>query len=238
MKISILTGNIGSGKSTVAEELRRMGYPVISADSMMRDIYLTDPGVRAVLIAKWGPDALDPLVGLSQKVRDEALDDTSTYEFLSKLIHEPMANVLYKVIMSPIPRRSHVFLETAVIDEWIFTGSALKLNGDSIVDMTFKIATTDRDARIDRVVTRYKKRFNLDTECTGFYCDAEENYARNRKTLARFRSMVIRTDELQDRVNAEWEGDARIGTVHTFLNDCKDDPKAIACSIRNMVSED
>lgn len=43
MKIGIICGNIGSGKSSVAEELRKMGYPVINTDNLMKVIYKEQP---------------------------------------------------------------------------------------------------------------------------------------------------------------------------------------------------
>lgn len=236
MNISILTGNIGSGKSTVAEELRKMGIPVISADCMMKDIYRYDPTIRGAVTAIWGPDALDPANGLGEKVRNAALDDPSVYEYLTHIIHYPMYANLCQILHTLGWRKSkvgHVVIESATIADWMFDW----VNPTTKAEYTFKVSTSNKDERIDRVVERYKKRFNLQTECTGFVQYSDDVYEGNRKVLAEFREMVIRTDDLQNHVNAKWEGDARIGTVHKFLNDNENDPKNIACRIRDCLDE-
>jgi dephospho-CoA kinase len=234
MKIDILTGNIGSGKSTVAEELRNMGIPVISADCMMKDIYRNDPNIRGTVTAIWGPEALDPVIGLGEKVRNAALDDPSVYEYLTRILHYPMyANLcqILRALEMLRPKVTHAVIESATIAEWMFAW----INPGIKVGHTFRVSTSNKDARIDRVVERYKKRFSLHTERTGFPQYPEEVYEGNRKVLAKYREMVIRTDDLQNHVNAKWEGDDRIGTVHDFLNDSENDPLSIACSIRDCL---
>jgi len=59
MLIIVLTGTIGSGKSTVAGILRKLGAPVIDSDAVAR--HIIDPGTPAYqdVIAAFGPDILD-----------------------------------------------------------------------------------------------------------------------------------------------------------------------------------
>lgn len=234
MKIDILTGNIGSGKSTVAEELRNMGIPVISADCMMKDIYRYDPSIRGAVTAIWGTDALDPVNGLGEKVRNAALDDPSVYKYLTHIIHYPMYANLCQILHTLEMRRpavNHAVIESSTIADWMFTW----VIPTAKAEYTFKVSTSNKDERIDRVVERYKKRFTLHTERTDFHQYPEVVYEGNRKVLAKYREMVIRTDDLQNHVNAKWEGDDRIGTVHDFLNDSENDPLSIACSIRDCL---
>jgi dephospho-CoA kinase len=53
-----ITGTIGSGKSTVAELLRSLGYPVFDADAWAKSHYADEP-VKAALIERFG-EALYP----------------------------------------------------------------------------------------------------------------------------------------------------------------------------------
>jgi dephospho-CoA kinase len=54
-----LTGGIGTGKSYVAERLRRAGVPVVDADVLAKQVVLPDtPGLRAV-VERFGPAVLD-----------------------------------------------------------------------------------------------------------------------------------------------------------------------------------
>ena len=45
-----LTGGIGSGKSTIAKVLEKMGYPVFYADLEAKKIYHEDPVLKENLI--------------------------------------------------------------------------------------------------------------------------------------------------------------------------------------------
>ena len=53
-----LTGNIGSGKSTVARLLSVRGVPVIDADVLARDAVAAGSPALAAIVARWGPAVL------------------------------------------------------------------------------------------------------------------------------------------------------------------------------------
>ena len=50
-----LTGNIGSGKSTVARLLGVRGIPVIDADLLAREATMPGSPALAAIVARWGP---------------------------------------------------------------------------------------------------------------------------------------------------------------------------------------
>lgn len=54
-----ITGGIGSGKSTVCEVLRAMGYPVYDSDRRAKELMENDPAVRGQLIGAFGPAAFE-----------------------------------------------------------------------------------------------------------------------------------------------------------------------------------
>jgi len=245
MKFAILTGNIGSGKSTVAAELRKMGYPVINSDRMLKDIYLTDPGVRGAVTALWGPDAIEPLVGLSSTVRNEALDDMVVYRWLESITCGPMdlalGRVFWNLAGSPdVSGKGHgrgiAFIETAVMSDWIFGGMAMTRKMEHAY--TFRVYCLSTEARIDRVVERYQRSHRLETEQYGFFVDPQEVYDKNRKVLSEYRDMVVRTDHLQDIVNGRWyETHDGHPKPMDMLNECEDHPARIAAEIDLVVSK-
>lgn len=63
MRTIYLAGGIGSGKSTVARELERLGCRRIDLDQLSRDVLL--PGTRTTqdVAAAFGHDLLDPVTG-------------------------------------------------------------------------------------------------------------------------------------------------------------------------------
>jgi len=83
-----LTGGIGSGKSTVAEGLRRLGAAIIDADAIVKD--LTAPGGRAVeaLRQEFGPAAIGPEGGLNRAwMRARAFEDPDVRRRLEAIVH-------------------------------------------------------------------------------------------------------------------------------------------------------
>lgn len=55
-----LTGNIGSGKSTVARLLGVRGVPVIDADVLAREVVAPRSDALAAIVARWGEAMLAP----------------------------------------------------------------------------------------------------------------------------------------------------------------------------------
>lgn len=245
MKFAILTGNIGSGKSTVATELRKLGYPVIDSDRLMKDIYLSDPGVRGAICSLFGPDAIDPIVGLSANMRKLALEDMTVYRWLERIVERPMDDALESIFWKlPCTRGFNVdghtkdiaFIETAVMSDWIFGGTAMTRVRDH--EYTFKILTLKTEDRIDRVVERYRKKYKLQTEPYGFARYADEVYEGNRKLLETYRDMVVQTDHLQDKVNNAWYDENKgYPDPMEMLNESEDRPARIASEIDLIVSK-
>ena len=245
MKFGIISGNIGSGKSTVAAELRKLGYPVVDSDRLAKDIYLTDPGVRGAIFSLFGPDAIDPIIGLSATMRKLALEDMGVYRWLERIIERPMDDALESIFLNlPYTRGFNVdghtkdiaFIETAVMSDWIFGGMARTREPEH--KYTFKVCTRETEGRIYRVVERYRKEKCLQTEPYGFVQYPTEVYENNRKLLDEYRDMVVRTDRLQDIVNSTWYyGNTGHPDPMEMLNESEGQPARIASEIDLIVSK-
>lgn len=96
-----LTGNIGSGKSSVAGLLRERGAAVIDADALARQA-TDDPEVLASIARELGPDLLT----------DGRLDRAATAE---RVFGDPSARRRLNAIVHPWVRRASAVREAALL---------------------------------------------------------------------------------------------------------------------------
>ena len=98
-----LTGNIASGKSTVAHQLATLGATVIDADALAREVVA--PGLRAynAIVEHFGPDVVAP---------DGTLDRTALRQ---QVFHDPIARTALNGMVHPevARRRDELFANAA-----------------------------------------------------------------------------------------------------------------------------
>jgi dephospho-CoA kinase len=83
-----LTGNIASGKSTVAELFREWGATVIDADRLVRDVQAPGSPVLRAIAARFGQDLIDPAGVLDRKtLRRRAMGDPGALADLNRIVH-------------------------------------------------------------------------------------------------------------------------------------------------------
>jgi dephospho-CoA kinase len=83
-----LTGGIGSGKSTVAKVLARLGSTIVDTDAIARE--LTQAGGRAIpnIVAEFGPASMDDTGALDRsRMRHLAFADPSARRRLEGILH-------------------------------------------------------------------------------------------------------------------------------------------------------
>ena len=222
----ILTGHIGSGKSSVAKVLMKMGYYVVNIDRMTKDIVLDTPEIKAALFARFGSGAVVPEIGLSEEVRELALKDMKVYDWidgmLSVYLSETLSRVNKFLFRTAKPETFQMLVESATVPQWLNERARGKV---------FRILVTDTDARIDRVVERHKSKYNIETECRGFYCRTQDEYDANKRYLADYRNMIVKTDELQNKLDDKFFMFSNGRPTIDFTNDKQGDPEAIAKKI-------
>jgi dephospho-CoA kinase len=107
-----LTGNVGSGKSAVADLWRSAGVPVVSADELSRQAVLPgSPGLAAVAAA-FGMGVLAPDGSLDRaRMRALVFDDAAARERLERILHPIIAELrsrwfIWSSMCSPLVRIS------------------------------------------------------------------------------------------------------------------------------------
>lgn len=82
-----LTGGIGSGKSTVANELRQLGVPVYDSDRRARELMEGEDRLRVAVTELLGPGAYDGTTLNRPFIASRVFDDPSLLEALNALVH-------------------------------------------------------------------------------------------------------------------------------------------------------
>lgn len=88
-----VTGGIGSGKSTVIGMIRKMGYPVFSADEISRTIY-ADPGIQEK-IERHFPECISETGIDRAKLSGIVFSDKDRLEMLNSITHPAIMENLF-----------------------------------------------------------------------------------------------------------------------------------------------
>jgi dephospho-CoA kinase len=83
-----LTGNIGAGKTTVAELFRRWGATIIDADALVREVQAPGQPALREIAARFGDDLIRADGTLDRpKLRARVLQDAEDLEALNRIVH-------------------------------------------------------------------------------------------------------------------------------------------------------
>lgn len=91
-----VTGNVGSGKSTVASIWREHGAVVIDADALARELMESDRGLRRTLAIEFGDQILEPSASADvgalrrQELARRAFADPERTQALNRIVHPPL----------------------------------------------------------------------------------------------------------------------------------------------------
>lgn len=108
-----LTGNIGAGKSTVAQLFESWGATVIDADQLVRDAQAPGQPVLSRIAAAFGPDVLAADGSLDRAVlRTKVLADPDALAQLNRIVH-PEVDRRRKLILEEARQRG----ERVVVSE-------------------------------------------------------------------------------------------------------------------------
>ena len=82
-----ITGGIGSGKSTIAKQLREMGYAVYDTDSEAKRLIVEDAGVREEIEQLFGKEVYKDGVYQTALVAQRVFADQSLLARLNAIVH-------------------------------------------------------------------------------------------------------------------------------------------------------
>lgn len=123
MKTIGITGNIGSGKSSVSKILTEQGYKVLDSDSIAKKLMNENENIKKKLIESFGKDVYlsDNLINtefLSKKVYGEKKECKENLQALNKIVHPEVLDYLREKIEEfELEGLQICFVESALIYE-------------------------------------------------------------------------------------------------------------------------
>ena len=146
-----LTGGIGSGKSTIAQGLRQMGYAVYDTDSEAKRLIVEDENVRTQMVQLFGNEVYANGVYQTALVAQRVFTDRSLLDQLNAIVHPAVrADILRWATMqdSPSFRKGLgvglCFVECAILYQAGF---------DALCDKVVAV-TAPEEVRLARVLAR------------------------------------------------------------------------------------
>jgi dephospho-CoA kinase len=98
-----LTGGIGSGKSTVAEMLRKLGATIIDADRIVHELQAPGMPMLEVLAAEFGRDIIDASGALDRKALGAIVfNDKTARARLGLIVHPEVGKEMYRQVQAGI----------------------------------------------------------------------------------------------------------------------------------------
>lgn len=151
-----ITGGIGSGKSSVAEIIRAMGFPVFSCDKINRELMEERSYIEA--IKHMFPDVVQSGKIIKEKLAKLIFDDKKSLEKLNAFSHPLIMQTLQKQMKKEDSKL--VFAEVPLL----FESNSLNCFDRAIVVIRSKEARiravmerdkTDRDSVLSRIKNQY-----------------------------------------------------------------------------------
>lgn len=145
MKIAV-TGGIGSGKTLVSDFISKLGYDIISADKIAKEILITDESVKAKVIKAFGKDSYNN-EGLNTKyIAEKVFVNHENVKKINSFVHPPTIKKIEEAASKILETKKIVFIESALVYE---------ANLEKLFDYVL-LVTADDNLRIQRVVERDK----------------------------------------------------------------------------------
>lgn len=146
-----ITGGIGSGKSTIAKQLRKMGYAVYDTDSEAKRLIMEDAGLRQQIEQLFGKEVYKDGVYQTALVAQRVFADKSLLAKLNAIVHPAVKADIERRVSRLASRESRVgnqenlfFIECAILYQAGF---------DTLCDKVV-VVTAPEEVRLQRAVIR------------------------------------------------------------------------------------
>ena len=138
-----LTGGIGSGKTTVSNHIKELGFPVYNSDSRAKWLMNNDSDIKNLVELEFGVSAYEKGVLNRKLISEIVFSDSSKLKKLNSVIHPAVAED-FKNWITQYDSNTIVFKEAAILIE-----SKAYLEMDKII-----LVCCSEKIRLERVLKR------------------------------------------------------------------------------------
>lgn len=139
-----ITGNIGSGKSTVCSLFQMLGIPVWQADIEARRIMVEDPDVRSRVITLFGDEAYSGETLNKEHIAQLIFSEPGLRRALDRIVHPAVQKAVMQWFSS-LPQETGYAIEEAAL--------LVESEGYRLLDRLI-VVTAPESLRIQRVLQR------------------------------------------------------------------------------------
>ena len=140
----VITGNIGSGKTTFCNLLEEKGFKVIYADEIAQQ-QLNQPDTLKTLIKRWGKGIVKNGQPQRDKIAEIVFNNKSELDFLNSIVHPKTLSALQQIVDNSTEK--YLFFEIPLLFE-----AGLELCFDYII-----LIRAPREVRINRLLQKGKE---------------------------------------------------------------------------------
>ena len=183
MKIVGLTGNTGSGKSTVSRMLELRGGYIIDADAISHDVIVRGADAYNEVLEYFGDKILDEDLEIDRKKLGQIVfSNKRKLNELSKMIHKHVINISQEKIRAMQKENMSSFI---VIDAPLLIEAKMHLFCDEVW-----VVYADEDTRIRRIM----RRENMNREDVVARVQSQTQYEELKKYATR---VIYNNDEME-----------------------------------------
>ena len=152
MYVVAITGGIGSGKTTIANQFAELGVDVVDADVIAREVVEPGTPALAAIADHFGPDVITPDGQLDRRrLREQVFSDPSAKAWLNALLHPLIRSEMQRQCAAA--RSPYCLLVVPLLVENKLTGLA---NRVLVVDVD-EATQIERTCRRDGVTSEQAK---------------------------------------------------------------------------------
>ena len=148
-----LTGGIGSGKSTIAKQLREMGYAVYDTDSEAKRLIVEDVNLRKQMEQLFGKEVYKDGVYQTAMVAQRVFADRSLLAQLNAIVHPTVKADIMRWAQSLHHTTQHYTTLHNSIPCFVECAILFQAGFDVLCDQVI-VVTAPEDVRINRVIAR------------------------------------------------------------------------------------